>query len=80
MRKLSFVPGTNEAEFYFRNEAGIVFRISNNSIKPDATDIESLPGICFDITIQGVMDNALLLFNQIDAEINQAIENFEGCS
>jgi hypothetical protein len=76
MRSLFNAP--NEIEgFVFINEAGEKYLLTNNEFSP--TDIETIDDdiVSFDLSVQATVDNALAKLNEIKAEIQTAIENFE---
>lgn len=63
--------------FVFVNEAGEKYFLNNNEFSPTDIETDGLDQINFDITAQSTVDNALLKLNEIKAEIETAIANFE---
>ncbi len=61
----------------FVNNAGEKYFLNNNEFSPTDIDTTGLDQINFDITVQSTVDNAQSKLNEIKAEIETAIANFE---
>lgn len=61
----------------FVNEAGEKYFLNDDEFSPTDIETDGLDQINFDITVQSTVDNALLKLNEVKAEIQTAIENFE---
>ena len=61
----------------FVNEAGEKYYLNNNEYSPTDIETDGLDQINFDITVQSTVDNAQSKLNEIKAEIDTAIANFE---